>query len=113
MKLSTAIRKGCEQHPQDSGRLFTEVNNVVISSCVLGAALVGVYGQDGTALSYSELAKVFPLLEQPVNYPPGAEDFIASESLSDVMIHLNDRAGWTREKIADWVETVEDANETV
>jgi hypothetical protein len=56
---------------------------------------------------------VFPDLARAVSCPLGAHTFdkrLASGCLArpvvNQIIHLNDNHGWTREHIADWLETL-------
>lgn len=109
MRLSDAIRKGCEQHPQSFGRLFEFRGYDVVASCAMGAALMGVYGAEGYALNTSNLEKEFPLLKRIAHSPvSGTVYHRLPFSLADQIITLNDHHKWTRERIADWVETIEE-----
>lgn len=37
----------------------------------------------------------------------GTPEFRINDSLSNVIIHLNDGHGWSRERIADWLDTLD------
>lgn len=96
MLLSEAIRLGAMLRPQGRIQFFPENN-----SCALGAAMeavglrnacleyVSLYNCDDTAL----LRKTFPVLACEI------------DPIFDVA-EKNDE-GWTRERIADWVESIE------
>lgn len=79
MKLSEAIRLGALLHPQcfDTMVLHNDSGSVV-GTCALGAAAEAGF----------KLHTVDILLRSKIT-------------------RLNDRAGWTRERIADWVESFE------
>lgn len=105
MKLSEAIRLGSMLHPQvfnamweydvsddfDPGFMFRKV----IGTCALGAAVMAGYM---TALFTTQR------LGLPCPYCHYENE---RWSLDTMITHLNDNHRWTREKIADWVETVE------
>lgn len=105
MKLSEAIRLGSMMHPQ--GRIHL-ISADGLRTCALGAAGIAVgievnhYNMD-----YTNIKNTFPILRSitvhPVNKLRG--------SVVDTVWKLNDHYGWTREAIADWVETIENQAE--
>lgn len=100
MKLSDAIRLGSMLKPQG----FDGRNKA--RSCALRAAgdAVGISDYlDSGALNYAALARRWPILRCPVQHPLAA---FADDVMSSIY-HLNDKRRWTREQIADWVETLE------
>jgi hypothetical protein len=95
MKLSEAIRLGAMMGPQVFNQYGESDGS---SSCAVGAALVAIQG------SYSDqfyAAWPWSLLryECPVCNMAG--------NLFTVITRLNDEHRWTRERIADWVATIE------
>jgi hypothetical protein len=82
MLLSEAIRLGAMLGPQVKDYFVVENGG----SCALGAAIraLGLKPQFG----YAELLRVFPALRQ---------------SLVQSIVQCNDRLGWTRQQIADWI----------
>lgn len=103
MKLSEAIRLGAMLRPQgyyamsDDGR-----------TCAYGAAYeaVGFVIDDETRWPAAELIyATFPLIA--VLTMPCPECGQDAPAPGMVVTHLNDRHRWTREDIADWVETIE------
>jgi hypothetical protein len=63
---------------------------------------------------YAALELRFPLLAMPAKYPGSDEWSKSAENfepfaLCGVIWRLNDVDKWTREQIADWVETIEQA----
>ncbi len=109
MKLSEAIRLGSMVHPQGIGKLRSvNLSNEVISTCALGAAYVAS-GLDIVTHTdnYDELIQLYPILSKRVIQPllgTGME-------LVHLIYWLNDSQRWTREAIADWVQTIEDEAE--
>jgi hypothetical protein len=110
MKLSEAIRLGAMIRPQAFGEY-----QVMGRSCALGAAMdaLGIPVCDQSDFLDAELDQLFPTCALKAQCCPvrdchreldPPERFIGS-----VVIHLNDHHRWTREQIADWVETVEPA----
>lgn len=59
----------------------------------------------------SGLKKACPALDSVVRYPPGTrrrkEDPTQRVKLETVIIYLNDQERWSRERIADWLETLD------
>lgn len=113
MKLSEAIRLGAMLKPQGFGGYF-----VYGKTCAMGAALDAI-GQLRTTYGHSAdapevdfrhyrlaLNAAFPLLAmEPVACPRCG---FATRGLVEAIQHLNDAPHrWTREQIADWVETIE------
>lgn len=105
MKLSEAIRLGAMLTPQGIGGYFDQVG-----TCALGAAsealgmVPAIEETNGRPhVPYNELSAVYPWLERQVMHP------VRGEELSGcvVIYTLNDVNCWTREQIADWVESVE------
>ena len=100
MKLSEAIRLGSTLRPQGFGSFFTLTGG----SCAVGAAAeaLGVKVDHLTAnldVLYQELARRrvgCPQCDGTVKFP-----------LLPMIGHINDVHCWTRERIADWVESVE------
>lgn len=108
MKLSEAIRKGAEIVPCQARHTMAIRNPLegkVLGVCALGAAVVGVLGEEGVssrsdATLQAVLQDHFKLEELTVHAPDGPE-----RSPCDVSIaYLNDTAKWTFEQIATWLE---------
>lgn len=102
MKLSEAIRLGAMLKPQGTNGLLKNGH-----SCALGAALDALglldkYGIGGYLPR--EVANRWPVLEMVTMNP--VTDGVHL-SVGDTIVDLNDDYNWTREHIADWVETQE------
>lgn len=122
MKLSEAIRLGAMLRPQGRGAFFiiARSNDGESSSCALGAAFEAKLGLD-TAMetvelweAYSRISpkdffKIFPIMEESVAHPVHKDS--TAQTVFTTVVSLNDCWGWTREQIADWVESVEKEHE--
>ena len=111
MTLADAIRKGAMQRGQARWILYDPVNH---TSCVLGALLEGVFGTpapDYDAMVRVTLREMFPQLVEPIACPScqstQSQHLPGPPTLTEIMVdHLNDQHGWTREQIADWLDTL-------
>ena len=111
MTLADAIRKGAMQRGQARWVLYDPINH---TSCVLGAAFEGVSGMDAAAFDFNAAAMLwtmFPQLVEPIACPTCHSiqcPFRAGPpTLAEIIAHhLNDQHGWTREEIADWLDTL-------
>jgi hypothetical protein len=72
-------------------------------TCALGAAAECIGHQCQYDYLFSSLAEKFPVMSLIVLGPVVA----IAEPVQDIIWKLNDTQGWTREEIADWVETIE------
>lgn len=95
LRLSEAIKLGSMLRPQAFWENFT-----AIGSCAIGAGLEAV----GKRWDYA--TSIWPWLNAPQACP---ECGVEHERGGWVITHLNDIHHWTRERIADWVATVEPA----
>lgn len=105
MRLSEAIKLGAMLKPQGFGDYQTGDGG----ACALGSALdaVGVAADKQNGLTDLSLALRFPAVNTPATCPwKLCRDTFAHE-IGSVITHLNDDHCWTRERIADWVATVE------
>lgn len=101
MKLSDAIRLGSMMKPQG----FVSMLNGG-RSCALGAAMDAIGRLNGFTVT-DMAADSWPFLNDKVGLPCGCDS--TDWAWKDVITHLNDSHEWTREAIADWVQTIEDA----
>lgn len=107
MKLSEAMRIGSKMHPQIQGNYFEcDDTNTVTGTCAMGASGFGrgiEIDCDDDYLDY--LDKLFDLelpddIQLPIDPPP------YGRTLGKVIEHMNDTHLWTREAIADWLESI-------
>jgi hypothetical protein len=110
MRLSEAIRLGAMMSPQARGHFFQRAvsdKESVIATCALGAAALAVGGSifhfAGPAHSRWPILGVLV----PENELPAGIVARRSLRLADVIMMLNDKEGWTRTEIADWVDQFE------
>jgi len=96
--LSELIRIGSKVTKQCIGLS----DNNCKSTCAVGAALVAKRGQIFNNLSTSDCVRELGISRLWVKSPTGKyEDY-----LSVIIINLNDTHHWTRERIADWLESI-------
>lgn len=101
MKLSEAIRLGAMMKPQAFGSFYDNGG-----SCALGAAC------DALGID-PNLETQFLFVPDKIGYSVcpecGMTRFQRNTAEDDayLIVHLNDIHRWTREQIADWVETIE------
>lgn len=109
MKLSEAIMLGSFSSEQVSGLYVDSAGK----RCALGAAMLAVgiqieaepmlhYWERATKAKWSLIYK-FPYLNIIVEDPAGGP----KDYLKDVIMRLNDRHCWSRQRIAQWVATIE------
>lgn len=109
MKLSEAILKGCEGTIQGRNHLF---DNTFATYCAFGTALHGIgipdneindgYTQTG---GYNKLKELWPEHNDfrfTFAHPLTGNQLI----LRDTVWDLNDDKKWTREQIAEWLQTI-------
>lgn len=109
MQLSEAIRLGAVLGKQMIGKFNDGDDN----TCAVGAAGLAI-GLKYNPMQYvTEIREAFPLLKQSVQNPVKCDDVSCGRphrilnSVGATIIHLNDSHNWSREKIADWVQSVE------
>lgn len=127
MRLSEGIRLGAMTKPQGFGELRSTIRSwfkKTESTCALGAAFDAAAcrivprilpGTPGKSIRGGESAT--HTVEVPAEWAavlatrvrcPACMDFMVYGPLDRIIaIHLNDHHKWTRERIADWVESIE------
>jgi hypothetical protein len=101
MRLSEAILLGSTLGPQHFGDLFDPTNPT--STCALGAALLA------TNKTSHNVATQWAFGIRAIDNPPikVGRFRLVGTSLFYVVVRLNDIKKWPRERIAEWVATVE------
>lgn len=103
MRLSEAMRLGAMLRPQITGRLLSRWG-----SCALGAARQAAGVPTRETVSHPWVWTHTTLSHCPAcRFSTGYQDFV-----EQLIKHLNDTHRWTRERIADWVESIEPQPET-
>lgn len=99
MKISEALRKGSKIRPQCKGLYFKDG-----CSCSLGAIFeaIGVATPESQSTEITFLRKYYPQADNIVEHPVDKR----KTYLSAVILALNDYDNWTREQIADWLESI-------
>jgi hypothetical protein len=99
MRLSEAIRLGAMLHPQFFGhaRLIGTAGEI-LATCAVGAAQEAGFivhvADDGVRVTCPTPKPHWPHCREP-------------QRVLAMVTHLNDIHRWTRERIADWLETIE------
>lgn len=109
-RLAKAIAEGATLRPQGQPRAYFQRDpgtKELLGSTALGAAWEAV-GQDARLLTTAGLYQAFPVLmaERPPDCPAGGT-CRTGRTLDAHIIHLEDRHGWDRERVARWVKTLE------
>lgn len=98
LKLSEAIRAGAKLRPMATGVYFDYVDEGTTLSCALGAAYEAVMGKAwGTAKEIGQAIRG--------EYPCLKEHWDGGNLLYGIIADMNDSGKFTREEIADWLES--------
>lgn len=112
MKLSEAIRLGAMLKPQAHGGSADGLGSCALLAASEAAGVEPIDLERYRSVNYPALERVFPLLTEVVTLPDCGMKARGIEAQLFVAIYrLNDSCGWTREAIADWVETIERQHE--
>lgn len=108
LKLSEAIRLGAAKSLPTTG-LYSKVNeDGQICTCALGAAYLGAFGEPPEPMGigmWTALKEATGLdIDNHIVDHPAYN--VSDWNLSSAIISLNDSNGWSREKIADWLERI-------
>jgi hypothetical protein len=117
MRLSEAMREGAKRRPQGkqfyfkSGDIYS--GGEPFSSCALGAAYEGCGGlASNLAVDVREKIAAVTGVDLhntivKIPFPPEPRTYGGrADSLFEAITTLNDRFEWTRERIADWLESI-------
>lgn len=103
-ELADAIRVGASKTQQAFGNLYktktgldTDRKDRAAASCALGALYIG--HPAGARLRFSEIMRSHV-------HSPASVYGQGRFTLQNVIVTLNDSARWSREQIADWLETL-------
>lgn len=106
-ELAEAMRRGAALRPQcfDSYFMFEDRDGKMtpIESCALGAAYEGETGKVDGNLTLNEMLRVFPHVAGHGCFCPACQEPL---TVTATAAHLNDMHRWTREAIADWLDTL-------
>lgn len=112
MKLSEAIRLGAMQFPQGGGGWMDGETRCALAAAseasgIKGIGVMDAYMRVRQSINYNAMEHRYPILTIRVEMPV----FGIEVPLSGAIWRLNDYQSWTREQIADWVETIEAQHE--
>lgn len=109
MKFSEAIREGARLSRQAFGSLYDRGG-----ACAIGAACDWFEYTHGKSISCGvDYLNEFPVANIVVrSFPCGCSPTRYRQHVDGVAAHLNDDHKWSREAIAEWVETIEKKLET-
>ena len=118
MKLSEAIRLGAMLRPQGFESFGLDLGNGQRVTCALGAAAEAIGSQSLTWQFYAvnnrevaeDLDAVFGEILNARHRRCPVKGCRTRRIPAGVIVHLNDGHRWTREQIAEWVETIENGN---
>lgn len=115
-KLSELIREGVKLSPtQNFGHLFkpvwesvadlygnesVELKKDLTASCAIGAAVIGMVGLEDAVICgmVGRLPGTYEFEDHPIHKN--------NDQLYWIIADLNDQKRWTREQIADWLESI-------
>jgi hypothetical protein len=103
MRLSEAIKLGAMWSPQARGAFFQQRGEEV-ATCALGAAFLA------SGMEASAWVQHWPILHvivRPAELPEELQHRPYPMRILEVIVALNDCAGWSRTRISDWVEAFE------
>jgi hypothetical protein len=105
MMLHEAIRLGAMLKPQAFGTQYDGRG-----TCANGAALDACGVLEDALRARTSVGFLFPITEQKTSRCPqcGLRSDSCAKTFGGLIAHLNDDHRWTREEIADWVQSVEE-----
>lgn len=103
MRLYEAIRLGSKLHPQGFGG-FRNYQGGTIVTCAIGAVGEAIGLDLKKNINAERLRHHWPWMFQTSSPCPVCQ---CEYQVICIITHLNDDHRWTRERIADWVETIE------
>lgn len=113
MRLSEAIRLGAMMKPQ--GQFYH--NAAMDSTCAMGAALDAVGALWEVPMAHAQgdqhvpARQRWPWAFEQIGCPVCGTTPKDRGVTSSTVAHIHNKHGWTREQIADWVETIEAAHD--
>lgn len=111
MKLSEAIRLGSMMTKQEHRSLVHKIGDSYVGACAWGAAGLAIGMTLNEDIGTSEIADRWPWVFEATHRPCPAQSCCTyhgqHHAVDLLIVHLNDTHQWTRERIADWVEGIE------
>jgi hypothetical protein len=102
VKLSEAIRLGAMMRPQAFGTVFDGIGTCAMGAAcdAVGANYYNMRDSDELGMNHDDCVPCPACGKRP-------QEFVYASTIAGNIAHLNDHHFWTREAIADWVETIE------
>ena len=104
MTLSEAMKLGSMTGPQVFDGAFDFRTS---GSCAMGSVAIATGHRYCGADGWKVIIDTFPILRQRGLCPVERCKSYPSTTVQSTIVHLNDDHRWTREQIADWIETLE------
>jgi len=104
MRLHEAIRLGAMNKPQGRGSF-----NSAWGTCAIGAALDAVGLLSKEQVNMATAVRQWPVLDKYIQHPRCNLAYI--QPLRMTIVELNDVHGWTRERIAEGLQPIEETYE--
>lgn len=103
MTLSDAMRLGAAMVPQAFGDTFVRNGPIIVAACAWSSVSIGLGFFDVV-----EMYRRYPELHKTMRCPACDKTgyFGGLPPLEELIVHLNDDHRWTREQIADWIDTL-------
>ena len=109
--VSFAMREGAKLRPQSYNKLFSSLFGE-FHSCAIGAVCEYRGAIPSDKFSLQDVSKYVQIDNSPIDNPISAVTNVPA-NLYEVITLMNDALSWSRERIADFVETIENNSEFV
>lgn len=109
MTLSDAMRLGAAMVPQAFGDSIVRNGETISAACAWAAISIGIGSPPHVLAMYRRFPELHNTLPCPECDKSGY--FGGLLTLEELITHLNDDHRWTREAIADWIDTLKPENE--
>ncbi len=110
IRLSEAIRLGAMIRRQITGRYFFAGGTCAAGALMEALGLITEENHLRASAIYrdSDNFQMFPVVKAELSSSENCPECRGGwHCIRDLIVHLNDQCGWTREQIADWVEEIE------
>ena len=110
MTLSDAMRLGAAMVPQAFGDTFVRNGQTIVAACAWSSVSIGL---GFPSIDVIGIYRRFPELHKTLPCPECDKSgyFGGMPTLEELITHMNDDHRWTREQIADWIDSLKPENE--
>lgn len=109
--LAEFIRLGSTQGPQLFGQLHHDGATCAMGAALLAAGLLKDYGEFINCWNYDQVEQEFPTVYVASKCPECGYASSMTWATWGLIVHLNNEHRWTRERIAAFVETLEETQQ--